>query len=212
MFNAVRETSDHGLVNSWDRTPYLTTQAGNGPSLDPHWSYIHHNALYNNYNSFYPIDHDDGSCFYEDSYNVQVYGGKKNYLGHHKTDHHELYIYPDVKDSQGPGVCIADQAPIPGFAGYNEVWTDNRCVMYATGSVYNIWDCDVAQLFTPLLEHNVFYIPDGYNATFNCRVGDADVGLTLEEWQSYGEDIDSRVEPAPSVDVIIQWGREMLIE
>ena len=26
-----------------------------------------------------PIDHDDGSCYYIDTYNVQFYGGKKNF-------------------------------------------------------------------------------------------------------------------------------------
>ena len=102
IFNTVRETSDHGPINTWDRQPFLTDGAQTGvPSLWQHESYIHHNTLFNNYYSFYPIDHDDGSCFYEDSYNFQVYGGKKNYLGHSKTDHHEIYVYPDTKSSQG---------------------------------------------------------------------------------------------------------------
>ena len=29
-------------------------------------------------------DHDDGSCYYNDTYNVMIYGGYKNYLGHSK--------------------------------------------------------------------------------------------------------------------------------
>ena len=131
-FNTVRETIDHGPINTWDRQPYLTVaRDGVTPSLDQHWSVIHHNVMYQNYNSYYPIDHDDGSCYYEDSYNVQIYGGKKNYLGHSKTDHHELYIYPDVRGSQGPGVCIADQAPQPGQSGWGEIWMDNTCILYA---------------------------------------------------------------------------------
>ena len=92
LFNAVRETSDHGPVNTWDRQPYLTEQRlGAGqPSLIQHESFIHHNALFNSYNSFYPIDHDDGSCYWTDSYNVQFYGAKKNYrqtatLTQHRT-------------------------------------------------------------------------------------------------------------------------------
>lgn len=58
MFNTVRETSDHGPINTWDRQPYLTEQRGGvgHPSLVQHESYIHHNALFNSYSSFYPID------------------------------------------------------------------------------------------------------------------------------------------------------------
>ncbi|CAF1619649.1 unnamed protein product [Rotaria sp. Silwood1] len=73
IFNTVRETSDHRLINTWDRQPFLSDAVQRGlPSLWQHKSYIHHNTLVNNYNSFYPIDHDDGSCFYENSYNFQV--------------------------------------------------------------------------------------------------------------------------------------------
>lgn len=86
LFNTVRETSDHGPINTWDRQPYLMThQSINGslsqPTLFPLPSEIHHNTLFNNYNSFYPIDHDDGSCYWVDHSNVQIYGAKKNYLG-----------------------------------------------------------------------------------------------------------------------------------
>ncbi|CAF3852495.1 unnamed protein product [Rotaria sp. Silwood1] len=96
IFNTVRETSDHRLINTWDRQPFLSDAVQRGlPSLWRHKSYIHHNTLFNNYNSSYPIDHDDGSCFYENSYNFQVYGGKKNYLGHSKLNQHEIYVYPD---------------------------------------------------------------------------------------------------------------------
>ncbi|CAF1256144.1 unnamed protein product [Rotaria sp. Silwood1] len=73
IFNTVRETSDHRLINTWDRQPFLSDAVQRGlPSLWRHKSYIHHNTLFNNYNSSYPIDHDDGSCFYENSYNFQV--------------------------------------------------------------------------------------------------------------------------------------------
>ncbi|CAF1130719.1 unnamed protein product [Rotaria magnacalcarata] len=112
IFNTVRETSDHGPTNTWDRQPFLSGAVQSSlPSVWQRESFIHQNTLFNNYNSFYPIDHDDGSCFYEDRYNFQVYGGKKNYLGHSKLDHHEIYVYHDTKSSQGIGVCIANQAP-----------------------------------------------------------------------------------------------------
>ena len=60
IFNAVRETGDHGPINTWDRQPYLTDAVQPGlPSVWQHDSYIHHNILFNNYHSTWPIDHDD---------------------------------------------------------------------------------------------------------------------------------------------------------
>ena len=133
----------------------------------------------------------------------------QNYLGHSKVDHDELYVYPDTKSEQGPGVCIADQAPTPGESGYAEVWANNTCVMYSSGTLYDIWSCEVERLFTPLLQGNHFYVPAGVNATFNCNVNGTGKGLSLEEWQGYGEDVGSTVEKAPSVQTVIEWGREL---
>ena len=71
MFNTVRETSDHGPINTWDRIPYLVDH-GQGPTLTPMTNVIARNLLLNNYVSVWPIDHDDGSAYYEDSYNGQL--------------------------------------------------------------------------------------------------------------------------------------------
>jgi hypothetical protein len=211
LFNTVRETSDHGPINTWDRQPFLSDAVQRGlPSLWQHESYIHHNTLFNNYNSFYPIDHDDGSCFYEDSYNFQVYGGKKNYLGHSKTDHHEIYVYPDTKSSQGTGVCIADQAPSRGSSGWNETWIENTCILYQSPVPYNIWYCDTANLFVPYLASNQIYTPPGTEVAFTCKVNGSDARLNLQQWQSYGLDNGTIVETAPDIQTIIEWGRKML--
>jgi hypothetical protein len=211
IFNTVRETSDHGPINTWDRQPYLSDAMQPGiPSLRQHNSFIHHNVLFNNYKSFYPIDHDDGSCYYEDSYNFQVYGGKKNYLGHSKTDHHEIYVYPDTKSSQGTGVCIADQAPKRGSSGWNETWIQNTCVLYSSPVPYHIDNCDTASLFVPYLANNSIYIPLGSEVAFTCKVNGHDARLSLQQWQSYGLDLGTIVETAPDIQTIIEWGRKML--
>ncbi|CAF1656619.1 unnamed protein product [Adineta ricciae] len=211
IFNSVRETSDHGPINTWDRQVYLSDGAEAGvPSVWQHTSYIHHNLLFNNYNSFYPIDHDDGSCFYEDSYNFQVYGGKKNYLGHSKTDHNEIYVYPDTKSSQGTGVCIADQAPSKGSSGWNEVWVENTCILYQSPVPYNIWYCDTSNLFVPYLAKNRIYVPVSTQVAFICNVNGSSARLSLDQWQSYGLDLGSTVQSAPNIETIIDWGREIL--
>ena len=214
IFNTVRETGDHGPINSWDRQPFLSDAVQPGiPSLWQHKSYIHHNTLFNNYNCFlWPIDHDDGSCFYEDSYNFQVYGGKKNYLGHSKTDHHEIYVYSDTKSRRFRQQCVPQQImqPSQGSSGWNETWIQNTCVLYQSPVPYNIWYCDTASLFVPYLASNKIYIPSGSQVAFTCKVKNQDQRLTLEQWQSYGLDVNTTVQTAPDIQTIIQWGRDML--
>lgn len=212
IFNTVRETSDHGPINTWDRQPFLTDAVTPGlPSLWQHDSYIHHNVLFNNYHALWPIDHDDGSCFYEDSYNFQVYGGKKNYLGHSKKDHHEIYVYSDTNQGDfGSNMCLCDYAPSRGSSGWNETWIQNTCVLYKSALPYNIGNCDTANLFVPYLTNNTIYVPSGVNAVFPCQVNGKSVQLTLAQWQSYGVDAGTTVESAPDVHTVIDWGRKML--
>jgi len=63
----------------------LNSPDGVAPSYFPLENRIHGNFLINNYQSVWPIDHDDGSCFFHDTGNVLVYGGYKTYIGDHKT-------------------------------------------------------------------------------------------------------------------------------
>ncbi len=207
IFNTVRETGDHGPINTWDREPYLTDAVQPGlPSLWQHPSYIHHNTLFNNYRTVWPIDHDDGSCFYEDSYNFQIYGGKKNFLGHSKIDHDEIYVYPDTKN----GNCLYDFAAKRGFSGWNETWVQNTCILYNNSVPYYINPCDTADLFVPYLANNTIYIPSGTEVAFTCNVSGIITRLNLQQWQSYGLDIGTIVETAPDVQTVIEWGRKML--
>lgn len=69
------ETDDHGPINTWDRVPYLTDLYDGTQSLNVKENQIHRNFLINNYRSVWPIDHDDGSCFWNDTHNYLVYGG-----------------------------------------------------------------------------------------------------------------------------------------
>jgi hypothetical protein len=212
LFNTVRETSDHGPINTWDRQPFLTDGLQSGqPSLRQHQSYIHHNTLFNNYHSLWPIDHDDGSCFYEDSYNFQVYGGKKNYLGHSKIDHHEIYVYSDVNSGDfDSNVCLGDYAPTRGASGWNESWIENVCVLYRNPVPYKIGNCDTANLYVPYMANNRIYIPSSMQVAFICETNGTSVELSLKQWQSYGVDIGTTVQSAPDVHTVIDWGRQML--
>jgi hypothetical protein len=55
FFLQVRQTSDHGCFNSWDRIPYLTTVRDGTPSLVPAENHITRNFFVNNYHSTWPI-------------------------------------------------------------------------------------------------------------------------------------------------------------
>ena len=212
IFNTVRETGDHGPINTWDRQPFLSDAVQAGvPSLWQRTSYIHHNLVFNNYNCLWPIDHDDGSSFYEDSYNFHVYGGQKNFLGHSKTDHHQIYVYADAGPGDyGSNICMGDYAPVQGSSGWNETWIENTCILYKNPVPYNIGNCDTANLFVPYLASNKIYIPNGTEVAFICKVNGTDARLNLQQWQSYGVDIGTTVDTTPNISTIIQWGRDML--
>lgn len=174
-------------------------------------SYIHHNTLINNYHSSWPIDHDDGSCLYEDSYNFQVYGGKKNLMGHSKIDHHEIYVYPDSSASELDGSgCIKVYGNTHIYSGPNETWIQNICVLYQNSVPYNIDNCNIDILNVPYLANNSIYVPSGSAAIFTCVVNRTLARLTLQQWQSYGMDIGTVVETTPDVQTIIEWVRKML--
>ena len=77
LFGRCLFASDHGPLNTWDRGPYITLRGSTPgkPSLTPAWRIIERNFLVNGGN--WPLDHDDGSRFIIDRYNVVVYGGTK---------------------------------------------------------------------------------------------------------------------------------------
>jgi hypothetical protein len=95
--NCVRETSDHGPVNTWDRQPFVEYSNG---SMIPPWSTVKGNFFINNYNAILGVDHDDGSNHYTDAENVLMYSGQKNYIGWEKHAVGNLYIRPDLADSR----------------------------------------------------------------------------------------------------------------
>ena len=73
MFNWVRETSDHGNFNSWDRLPFITSATDPSGSTDVLRTHMTRNFVMSNYRSTWPLDHDDGSCYYTDTYNFLIY-------------------------------------------------------------------------------------------------------------------------------------------
>lgn len=215
-FNMVRETGDHGPFNSWDRQPYLTNVKDGTPSLNPAPSNLTMNFLINNYHSTWPIDHDDGSCYYIDRYNYLVYGGYKNYLGHTKIVKSNYYIYPDASHSleskpqaffSKPFCANSDGSSntvLP--SGWGEVWVNNTCII-GNPNVYDFGSCNPNQSLTgivPLTANNTFYAPNHY-IYIKCGEGN----FSLAEYQKLGYDIGSQVFDPVDTDTIISWGRKL---
>jgi hypothetical protein len=221
LFNFVRETADHGVFNSWDRQPYLTKiKDGHTPSLLPATSHIMKNFIINNYHSAWPLDHDDGSCYYEDTYNFLVYGGYKNYLGHSKTVENNTYIYPDALNSANVNISYLhrpycadhDGATIDILpSGWGEIWAYNKCVI-GNPDIYDFHTCNKTSSedsrgLVPMTSDNTFYTP---HKEVNIPCGAEN--LTLQEYQKMGFDKGSVVHDLAEIDTatVVSWGRHLL--
>ena len=86
LFNWVRETQDHGPINTWDRQCYVMPDGG----LYPAWNHVSRNLIMNGPsgnrdlgNLFPAVDNDDGSAYYLIKSNVAAYGGFKNFCMPH---------------------------------------------------------------------------------------------------------------------------------
>ena len=210
-FNAMRETGDAGVFESWDRQPYLTEEGGQGPSLTPAWSEEHHNVAYVNYRADATINHDDGSAWYEDHHNVLIYLGYQTYLGHSKHYHHELVLYPDVVDGRP---CFETNQS-PGGLQFDEVYTGNRCVQRRSGQAYGIRACRVESLVADVglaIDRTTFYYPEAAQPYFPCAQAGQLRNLSLDEWTAAtGLDAHSGVEVTPPIETLVTWARQLLM-
>eukprot|EP00111_Clytia_hemisphaerica_P003098 TCONS_00008789-protein len=209
LFNFVRETDDHGPINTWDRVPYLTRVAnGSTVSLNVKENTIYNNFIINNYRSVWPIDHDDGTCFWRDTKNFLVYGGFKNYLGHNKISQDNVYVYPDrhpAKEAFSKLFCADTQGQTLGTSGYGDVYQNNKCVI-GIQNIYSLGKCDInhIDMTIPHFVNNQLYTPDG---TVIIQCGSNQWNIT--QAQAHGIDVGSKVDKLPNDDYIIQWGKDL---
>lgn len=205
LFNWVRETQDHGPINTWNRAMYVWAAPDGTPTAVPAWAHIQRNFIMNGPsgnrdlgNMFPAIDNDDGSAFYHMSNNFLVYGGCKNYLGHDKIWVENVIAYPDrwVGD---PCAQI--------WGGPNHVFENNTCVVgvdsYAAplgldGTVLGAV-CEVDFSNPKEMENlgqtsrNAYFTVDG-SWSFECGNGTApDHNFTLAEMQRHGRCLNSTV-------------------
>lgn len=187
LFNWVRETSDHGPFNSWDRMPFLNDIVDKQGTYDVLESYIHHNFIINNYHSLFPLDHDDGSHNYTDTENVLVYGGYKQYLGHGLKSMNNLYLFVDKNKSLNRPYCATSIQAVDGVNGYDNKYSNNTCIMNES-MVYLFGFTGKMNNTIPYVDSNTYYTKGG-----NYTVSSNGNKLNLNEMREKGFDINSAV-------------------
>ena len=157
-FNFVRETSDHGVFNSWDRQTYrwrAATSGALGDGVDVLPITMDRNLFICNYRAYFPIDNDDGSNGYVQTNNFLLWGGTKTLMGYNKHFFNNTFVYVDyapiastaAKMLGGPprngySSCASSIASYPwreeGLDGKQEQWWNNTCIASSSSSFFNV--------------------------------------------------------------------------
>lgn len=209
VWNTCRESQDHGPFNSWGRVPYLFPWPnGTANGLKPYNDELAFNFIVAgggaNGGSF---DHDDGSSFYDDHHNFEVYGGKKSdFDGHAKVTHDSIHAYSNVYGSKCVGIMnLPHASPNSYFA---EGYFNNKCVLSSSGDAYldlgSPCAVDSTLANRMLLGNNSIFAP---NATVGVSCGKS---YTFAEWAATGADPGTTVADLPPAATIIAWARDML--
>ena len=119
-------------VNDGFRSPNVSKPVPSA-SIIKKLDFIRHNFLINGYNSVWTIDHDDGSQFFNDTHNLMVWGGCKNYIGNSKSCDNNIIVHPGISSrSAGSYRCACFAGS--GFA--NQYFENNTCLT-TDGDVYS---------------------------------------------------------------------------
>lgn len=200
LFNWVRETQDHGPINTWNRAAYMHLGVDGVPTDVPEWTHISKNFIMNGPtgnrdlgNLFPAIDNDDGSAYFSAEGNVLVYGGAKNYLGHDKRWVGNLILFPD-RWSGDPCAQI--------WGGESHWYVSNECVMGKSGDALGLdgtrkgFHCmiDFSDPGNAALvgntHSNIYYTHGGWGFACGNRTG-PNHRWTLPELQSAGRETGS---------------------
>mmetsp|Transcript_13516 Transcript_13516/g.34497 ORF Transcript_13516/g.34497 Transcript_13516/m.34497 type:complete len:957 (-) Transcript_13516:26-2896(-) len=191
LLNCVRESGDHGPINSWDRVPYITNFRNGQPSIIPSTRIIRRNLIYGLFNSQEDVDNDDGSAYYYSHSNVFVYatiGLKSDFNGHHNTHTANLYAY--VQECEGDA----------SLGAYN-VFTHNMCVLRSGDSGGYGSTCNAAEGM--VVGFNRIFTPEG-----TLQVCDR----SWPAWQAGSTDKNTTVTSWPEDDELVRMARATLTQ
>lgn len=176
------------LLGSWDRQPYFTDVADASGSLIPLYNNITGNFFMNNYNGQESIDNDDGSAYYETSFNFfpDSVNGLKNDFGGHSNHHHDnLYV-------QTSGGCMSDGTS--QLQGSEDRFYNNKCVLVASTE------------YAHYSNGTIIHSNEVFTTTGTATENNQDVKVV----QAAGGDVGTTVNKLPSNDQIISWARDLL--
>ena len=72
IYNQCRESGDHGAMNAWDRTAYISDVKYGAPSYEAQMNSVNNNFIIANYGASQGFDTDDGSSWYDIHDNVST--------------------------------------------------------------------------------------------------------------------------------------------
>ena len=218
IFNTVRETNDHGAINSWDRQPYAW-RPWDAADVSPLPMIETRNFIINNYNGMWSLCHDDGSNGYTDSFNFCPWSGTKNYLGFNKTSLGNYFLYADYSPARladaalgvgnGWNSCSMSYGTHALPRNLTDVWTANTCICARGASFFNFNGCNgTAPLDgnSPLFSGNVYASDDN---AWSMKCGSV-TWTSLAEAQAVGVDVGSVHVPVPATDDILAAARALL--
>jgi len=209
FFRTVRETADHGSINTWEREPYFRGfDASGAPVLYGALSRCTANFLLNDGYGIHPLDHDDGSNAWLDERNVLAWAGIKNWQGLNKTASRNLIVRPDYcpackaggSSNVGPGgvplptsyyfpACVRSLGQAR-WGALADTYESNTCIL-ATTTPFIYGTCNAsapsAAGDVPRARNNTYFTPF-------ARVDIACGGktLSLAEAQAVGYELGSR--------------------
>lgn len=206
--------------NSWDRSPHIFSGVDGLPTMTPAINHLFGNFIINSGGGGFPIDHDDGSSLYSDTFNLLLYGGAKNWGGHDKRSNNNVYVFPDVVEG---GTCVLDEGPQWPDAGYGETFCNNRCLIYnashardrfAVPSATNTFGlhCDVSRLNeTVTYTANNTYYGTHFGALNGPSVDCNRKLFNFTTWQELGQELDSIALPLPSPAEVVTMAKTVLV-
>jgi len=200
LFNPNRETSDQRPFNSWDRLPFLTDVVDpKQPSLIPAYNDIHHNFMICNYGSNMCIDNDDGSAYYLNHHNYEVYGGhKSDFCGHNKFTYSS--VVPYAQDYQN-GLCGDFNYVVPGYV---DGYYDNICVQGEFVPYLYFEPCEAKDPLKYKTQLPIMHDNKVYNSKQSLFIMCQKTPISEEKWQSLGLDPGTRVYPIPNSSTIMR--------
>ena len=202
IFNQCRESSDHGPINTWDHTPYITKVKYGTESVTKEWDHIYSNFLISEYEADYQIDNDDNSQYFKNYDNFCVYGYwayKSNMGGHDIQAYNNIYAYVNY--------CIQLYYTLP-LNTNPDIMNNNTCIINSTVNNNEIFNYafigpDFADPncygFYPnnfggwISNNNTIMINNGNNHnTGYCnvsindiqKVSNNEIGTSVQEWPS----------------------------